>query len=297
MSDSHTNSVFLQMSQGFGEDGSYVMRRAPAHDIPLIGHYRNGVSANAPVVVILHGYRGDPNGDNNTAFAEMVENMGFASVRISHAGFDHYGHDKAPESADTGTLFSNVEDVEHVFRAIGDERDIVILASSGSLNVAYAAGRNDERVSHIVAVSPFPDMYDFINRAKQRGQDDLDAQSYHIAERYGPRCKITNDWLNAGNPVSMSHKVGIMLAPHQPKMMVVRAMDDPIVNPNRSPFINGFLDSFHAAGYCVEDYVTPEKSHEPTPAIFDGVRKQLALVSQDIGFGSVIQQPVLTPQS
>ena len=297
MSSIDNQEVFFRLESGFNHPGKYLLDRQPAHEQPLIAYYEHGATFDAPVVILTHGFRGDPNGPNNLKLMEQAKSQGFATISIAHAGFDHYGHDVAPEAKDTGTLLSNVEDVELVLGALHKDRPVIFLANSGSLNVAYAAGRNDERVSHIIGVSPFPDMYDYINLAKKQGEADLAKQGYHVASRFGATCKITQDWLSAGNPVSMSHKVVAMLAPHQPKMSMVRAEADSVVLPTKLPFMKNFKAAFAAAGCEIDDYVTDEKAHEITPAILVGVQEQLAGVARDLEFDPTRHLPALEQQT
>jgi len=295
MSQSSSDHKTMLLADGVDVSGNYVMDRSDdGHETPLIAYYSHSPQHDAPVVVLLHGYRGDPNGDNNVDLEAAAKGLGFSTLRIAHAGFDHYGHPAAPESKDTGTLVSNIEDLELVLDAIPEKRKIIIIGNSGSFNVGYAAARNDERVSDLIGVFPYPDMYDFINASKSRGQEDLDEKGYHVAKKWGPRCKITQTWLDAGNPVSMSHKVGIMLAPHQPKVTLVRAAKDPTVLPHRLPFMNSFLTAFSEAGICVDDQVIDEKSHSATPAILSAFKRQLIKAARDIGFAANPHQPTST---
>jgi len=295
LNGSQYNSNAKIPSEGFSVSGEYRFDLYDNHATPAIAYYEHSPIEDAPVVVVLHGFRGDPNGENNIEFAEMAQALGFSTVRIAHAGFDHYGCDNAPETKDTGSLVSNVKDLELILDKLG-HRKVILLPSSGSLNVAYAVGRNDERVSHIVGVSSFPDMYDFIQAAKGQGQKDLDEKGYHIAERFGPTCKITTPWLDDGNPVSMSHHIIPMLAPHQPSMIMVRAARDPVVNPSKLPFFDGFLRAFERAGHPVTDIVLDQKTHKPTPEIFRAVKDAMEQAAKDVGFSTRLTQPTLTPQ-
>lgn len=257
--------------EGLERSGSFVIDRSDqGHDIPLCLKFTKSAKADAPIAIVMPGYRGDAiNGDNGLKLAATFIDNGFSVLQINFAGFDTYGCEAAPESADTGTIPSNIDDLQTVLTAIGGQTPVILVANSASINVAVPAAAEFKNVSHIFAVSPFPNIVPFSQDVLSGYNLIPEEGGYVIPFKHGlpfdRSVKITSKFLDSGQPSDLLGYEAYSLLPHDLKVICVRSKNDSVVP--RTTFGNNLADDWMQVvsiklGKIPDDLIVDGDSHE-----------------------------------
>lgn len=280
-------TYFNLLANGLANDGCYKLKRE-GHAQPLevlFSGIADPTNPDSPVAIIMHGYRGSPVGDNNVAVQDIFQRNGFATAQVAFAGYDHYGHEAAPRSADSATFESNVEDIDYIMGAIGSTRPVVLLANSASINIAVPVSAQHENVSHIIGVSPFPNLVPYVGGVLKHF-DALPPENGFVIPhdrmpQFSPMIKITDTFLRSGQLVDLFDVAHLKDMPYKPKLMTARAQNDQTVPDG---YVDRWLDAMRAAGYQVDDAAVRNcDDHELTGDVLKQLERQVKLALQDIG--------------
>jgi len=272
------------LSGGFREAGQFCVNREGLGTLKVDYTDARG-NPDAPVALIMHGYRGQPNGANNKSFAHTLQGAGFATAQIGFAGYDHYGGTRALEAIDNATIASNIEDVQLIMKAIDPARKIVFVANSASINVAVPAAT--EKVSHILGVSPVPNITTLLQTGISALSLEMGKSGFLIDPRKGQEhMKVTKGFLEAGQPIDLLDAASIsngIVA--NPKLVAVRSRSDATLETyGAGDYVVKWLAASGEAGFnSITDMSVDGESHDLTREISDGFGAQVRLIAQDLG--------------
>lgn len=256
-------------------------RSSKAH--PLKCYFKASAEPDGAIAAIMHGYRGNPDGENNEGIAGQMEEQGLATLKVGFSGYDHYGMSKAPDTIDDATFLSNLEDLKIVLSTIPETRPVILVANSGSINIAHSAAAEYPNVSHILAVSPFPNIVDFIRRARDTiplMKKRLDEKGRVIPPGYDPRCKITKRFLDVGQPADLFNADALRGLNHKPRLMTVRSEADKAL---KDWDLMPWLDASQKAGYVVEDLILAGDAHALDDPLLEAIAQQASFIMKDLG--------------
>jgi len=235
----------------------------------------------APVALLLHGYRGQPDGSNNKIIADILQRQGIATAQIGFAGIDSYAQKFAAATIDEGTIDTHVADVQNIIAAIPDDRDVILVANSASINVAVPAATS--RVSHILAISPAPN----ITTLLQRGISAFGLQmpeGGHLIHPKDPKVKVTDKFLRAGQPIDLLSADSLSKVEVQPTLITVRSEDDAALSIyGAADFVPTWLELSQMSGYSVFDNPHTGSEHAVDRDAKTSISEQVERIARDLG--------------
>ncbi len=242
----HQRNADLRVVETFNRAGLYDLHTPSADAAKIL--YTPGKDKNAPVCIILEGYRGDGiNGANNIKISNIFEEYGFAVAQVNYSRYNHYNGVDTDEylgRADTATLQTNIEN----FAAISNldiKRDNIVFSNSFSINVAIGALRQEkisDNVKHIIAAAPFPNFAQIavLSQLENKRTDeaikarsDLNEYGFFL---HGPpdstcQVKFTKQFLDDVKSNSRSYNLfsdELANLEHKPTIDLIYSKNDPV---------------------------------------------------------------------